>query len=490
METLLQQLTRGNVLFFIIIVGFGGSFQTGYHITGLNSPSPYIKSFINSSWSDRYQKPPPTKTATIIWSLMVSMFAVGGLCGALSINLFSGRLGRKRAMIYNSMISIIAGGIVLASKAVGSYEMVIVARSLYGFSSGVGLSLHLMYVGESSPRNIRGRVTLTVATFLSLGKLSGQFFGLTELFGREERWHIGLCVPAFFSALQVVVLPFLPDAPRYLYIEKGDDEACRKALQTLWGKGDYRQEMDDMLAEQAAVKAAPPKSPLQLLRDGSVRWQLVTMGVIYSCNILSGMPAISVFSFDIFLEAGIPRDKIPYIIVGLGLFEISSSVVSGFMVDHTGRRPLLCVGYGVLSALCVSVTVTLNLKDASYWVPYVTAGLIVLFIISFCGGPAGATATLNSEIFIQSHRTTALVLVGMLRWTMFVFLGLTFPFLINALNAYCFVLFSCMCLLGCLYTFFVLPETKGKTLLEISEEFKNITICQKSVSEEVTESKL
>lgn len=55
-----------------------------------------------------------------------------------------------------------------------------------------------------------------------------------------------------------------------------------------------------------------------------------------------------------------------------------------------------------------------------------------------------------------------------------------FPLSQNALSSYCFVLFACMCLLGCLYTFFVLPETKGKTLLEISEEFKAIKVCGKS----------
>lgn len=61
----------------------------------------------------------------------------------------------------------------------------------------------------------------------------------------------------------------------------------------------------------------------------------------------------------------------------------------------------------------------------------------------------------------------------------------------NGLSTYCFVLFACVCLLGCFYTFFLLPETKGKTLLEISEEFKAITLCGKSFSEtERVETKL
>ncbi|KAG7229583.1 hypothetical protein INR49_012598 [Caranx melampygus] len=274
--------------------------------------------------------------------------------------MISGRLGRKKAMICNSFIAIVAGGTMLASKVANSYEMIIVARILYGFSA---------------------------------------------------------------------------------------------ALQSLWGQGDYKQEMDEMLTEQAAIDAAPPKTPLMLLRDRTVRWQLVTMSLIYAFNQLSGMSSISTFSFDIFLKAGIPRDKIRYITLSLGVAEITTTVSC----------------------------------DSSYWVPYVTAGLIILFIIFFCGGPGGTAPTLNSEIFIQSDRMAALVLMGLQRWVVFATQSLIFPFLINALGSYCFVLFACVCLLGCLYTFFILPETKGKTLLDISEEFKAITLCGNSFVEKKRE---
>ncbi|XP_040015334.1 solute carrier family 2 member 9, like 1 [Xiphias gladius] len=480
METLLQQLTRGNALFLIIILGIGGSFHAGYHISGLSSPSPYIQRFINSSWYDRYEELPPAQTVTTIWGLIVSVYAVGGLFGAASVKFIPGKLGRKKAMIGNSLISIVAAGIMLTSKGANSYEMIIVARILHGYSAGLGASIHLMYLGEISPRQIRGIVTLTSTTFVSLGKLSGRIFGLSEILGCEELWNIILCVPAFFSVVQIVVLPFFPEAPRYLYIERGDDKACKKALQSLWGEGDYKQEMDEMLAEQAAIESAPPKSPLQLLGDRTVRWQLITMSLIYCCNQLSGMSAINTFSFDIFLKAGIPSEEIRYVTLGLGVAEIITSISCGLLIERTGRRLLFWGGYGAMAASWALASVMLNLKDSGYWGPYITAGLIILFIIFFCGGPAGATATLNSEIFIQSNRMAAIVIIGIQRWLVYFVLGLVFPFLINALSSYCFVLFACMCLLGCLYTFFVLPETKGKTLLEISEEFKAIKVCGKS----------
>lgn len=59
----------------------------------------------------------------------------------------------------------------------------------------------------------------------------------------------------------------------------------------------------------------------------------------------------------------------------------------------------------------------------------------------------------------------------------------------KALESYCFLLFACVCMVGCLYTFFVLPETKDKTLVEISNEFKAITLCGKSSEKKRVETK-
>ncbi|XP_061639798.1 solute carrier family 2 member 9, like 1 isoform X2 [Phyllopteryx taeniolatus] len=545
METVLQQLTRGNALFLILILGIGGSFQSGYHITGLSSPSPFIQRFINNTWYERYAVPPAGHTVTIIWSLIVSMYAVGGIFGAVSIKCFSGLLGRKKAVICNSCIAIAAAGIMLTMfpQREPSAPGAVVGRGLGPVSWGprlqcvhapaalpywrlhdglshkglclwprpviwswgrrlrehpcfltwmlpslrslaLGMSTHLMYLGEISPRKIRGVVTVSSVTFKSLGKLSAQFLGLSEILGCEELWNVVLCVPACLSVVQVLVMPYLPEAPRYLFIEKRDDKACKNALQSLWGQGDFKQEMEEMLSEQATMEAVPAKSPLLLLRDRTVRWQLITMSTIYCCNQLSGMAMISTFAFDIFRSTGIPTDQIRYMTIGLGITEIITSISCGLLIEHAGRRPLFWGGYGIMSACWLLVTVVLNLKGSSSWAPYVTTVLIILFIIFFCGGPGGASGTLNSEIFIQSNRVAAFVLFGVQSWFVLAVLGLVFPILIDALESYCFVIFACMCLLGCVYVFFFLPETKGKTLLEITDEFEAITICGKSFREE------
>lgn len=64
------------------------------------------------------------------------------------------------------------------------------------------------------------------------------------------------------------------------------------ALQSLWGQGDYKQDIEEMMAEQAAIAVTRLKSPLEVLRDPNVRWQLITTFIICSCMLLSGMSAV------------------------------------------------------------------------------------------------------------------------------------------------------------------------------------------------------
>ncbi|CAL9705021.1 unnamed protein product [Knipowitschia caucasica] len=477
MDTFLQQLLQGNAVLLMVVLGVGGGFHMGFHITGLSSPSPFIQSFINSSWASRHGEAPPPHTTTIIWSLIVSMFAVGGLLGVLSARFMSSKLGRKKTMMCNSCISIAAALVILTSKMFESYEMVIGARVLQGFYSGLGSCTHLLYLGEISPRKFRGVVTFTASTFTSLGKLSGQVFGLSEVLGRAELWNVLLCVPVGFSVLNLLLLPFFPEAPRYLFIEKGDDEACRSALQSLWGPGDYKEEMEEMLMEKAAMEAAPPKSPLQLLSSRTVGWALFTLFLICGCNQMSGMSMVSTFSYDIFYKSGMPKDSIRYVTLALGVVEITTSICCGFLMEHVGRRPLFWVGYGVMAVCWVLVTVTVYFQNSAQWVPYLTSVFVITVIVFFCGGPGGGVNTLSTEIFVQSERMAAVVLVGIYRWGIFALLGLIFPFLIASLSSYCFLLFACWCLVGGLYSFFILPETKGKSVLQISEEFRAISLC-------------
>ncbi|KTG02533.1 hypothetical protein cypCar_00006108 [Cyprinus carpio] len=415
----------------------------------------YIQSFINSSWTDHYGGVPGEKTVTFIWSAVVALYALGGLFGSMAVRYLTSHLGRKKSMLLNSALAVVATVIMYISKPTNSFELILVARFLLGFGA----------VSHFIPR---------------------------EIFGREEWWNILLCIPAFFCVVQLAILPFFPDAPRYILIEKGNTQQCKRAtytvfssaaLQSLWGPGDYKLEIEEMLAEQAVIGEEHNKSLLDLLRDKHLRWQILSILVINGCLQFSGISAITVFSFNIFLEAGIPVDKIRYVTLGIGASEVLISITCSLFIESVGRRALMWRGFGGMSAIMLLITVTLCLKDYSSVIPYSTVVLIFLFIIFYGGGPAGIAPSLANEIFIQSYRPAAFVFTGFPRWLGFTIFGFIFPFLIASLKSLCFVLFSCICLIAALYVFFILPETKGKTLLEISQEFENIRACGSSTED-------
>lgn len=57
----------------------------------------------------------------------------------------------------------------------------------------------------------------------------------------------------------------------------------------------------------------------------TIQWITLKYCNYFKCNVFFS-PQISTFSFDIFLNAGIPKDKIRYVTVGLGVSEIITSI--------------------------------------------------------------------------------------------------------------------------------------------------------------------
>uniref|UniRef100_A0A671L460 Solute carrier family 2, facilitated glucose transporter member 9-like n=1 Tax=Sinocyclocheilus anshuiensis TaxID=1608454 RepID=A0A671L460_9TELE len=73
----------------------GSSFLYGYNLSVVNAPASYIKTFYNKTWIDRYNEPIGDGTVTLLWSVTVSIFAIGGLVGALTVSFLIKALGRK-----------------------------------------------------------------------------------------------------------------------------------------------------------------------------------------------------------------------------------------------------------------------------------------------------------------------------------------------------------------------------------------------------------
>uniref|UniRef100_A0A8C0BMJ5 Solute carrier family 2, facilitated glucose transporter member 5 n=1 Tax=Buteo japonicus TaxID=224669 RepID=A0A8C0BMJ5_9AVES len=384
---------------------FGSSFLYGYNLSVVNAP--HIKKFYNETWERRYGFSVDESTLTLLWSVTVSIFAIGGLVGAIIVTPIVKFFGRKRTLLLNNLFAVTAALLMSLSLLAGSFEMLILGRIIMGVDAGISLSALPMYLSEISPKEIRGSLGQVTAIFICIGVFTGQVLGLPEIFGQEPRWPYlfgAIIVP---SLIQVVILPFLPESPRYLLLEKHNT-----TFQTFLGKDDVSHEVEEVLAESRVQRNTKLVSILQLLRTHAVRWQVITVVVTMGCYQLCGLNAVSVL-----LQAM----AFPGVLLSFFLIQV---------IERLGRRPLLIGGFGLMVVFFAVLTVSLTLQ--------VTLQSLCIFILSFA---CFKHQVLNTS-FPQHSYVTPTVLV-----------------------------FAAICLAGATYLFFVLPETKNKTFHEISQAF-------------------
>ncbi|XP_059511101.1 solute carrier family 2, facilitated glucose transporter member 11-like isoform X2 [Stegostoma tigrinum] len=302
-----------------------------------------------------------------------------------------------------------------------------------------------------------------------------------QILGNENTWHLLLAFSGLPALIQLVTLPWLPESPRYLLMEKGDTALCIDALRRLWGPGDFTEEVEDMLAERAQMQGTSKKNIVQLFRDKTIRCQLLTAMAVSTGMQLSGINIIYFYASDVYHQLGISKENIPFVGIGSSGIEMLTSVMCGFIIERAGRKVLLWKGYCFMAFWILLLIITLSLKERFSWIPYCSLVFIFAYILTFGMGPGSVSGVLPLELFTQPNRCIALVAANSLQWLSLFALGLVFPFIIEVLGPFSFILFVVSCFLASLFTFYVLPETKGKTLLQINEEFNNLRIARKGM---------
>ncbi|KAF7239824.1 Solute carrier family 2, facilitated glucose transporter member 5 [Varanus komodoensis] len=110
-------------------------------------------------------------------------------------------------------------------------------------------------------------------------------------------------------------------------------------------------------------------------------------------------------------------------------------------------------------------------KNTFHWMSHCSIIMVFLFVVFFGIGPSGATMSVMMEIFSQSSRPAAFMIGGCLNWAGLFVVGITFPFAVESLGPFCFFIFMFVLVGTSMFFYMFLPETKGKSVIEITEEF-------------------
>ncbi|NWR34754.1 GTR9 protein, partial [Tachuris rubrigastra] len=190
-------------------------------------------------------------------------------------------------------------------------------------------------------------------------------------------WNVLLSFSGLVALIQLLFLPFFPESPPYLLLQKGDKAGCLKAMKQLWGEGNYHTEFEDLMKEKAITKGTKIMNVLEVLREPSVYPQLITMLLLLLSLQLCGLSA----------TANLRESIIPYVSLGVSISELISVIFCSSIIDRFGRRMLLCGGYLLMALILVLLETSLLLSDRFLWMRYCSVVLIFLFIIAYGIGP-------------------------------------------------------------------------------------------------------
>ncbi|KAM6108910.1 LOW QUALITY PROTEIN: solute carrier family 2, facilitated glucose transporter member 5-like [Pterocles gutturalis] len=451
-----------------LISAFGSSFQYGYNVSVINSPAPYMQEFYNQTYLDRHGVPMDSGFQTFLWSLTVSMFPLGGFFGSLIVWPMVNNCGRKGTLLINNILSITGALLMSTSELAKSFEVIILARVLMGIYAGLASNVVPMFLGEMAPKNLRGAIGVVPQLFITIGILVAQLLGLSFILGNDSGWPVLLGLTGIPSLIQLVILPCFPESPRYLLIQKGKEEEARKALRRLRGWDDVNDEIEEMRREDQSEKEEGQFSVLSLCTFKGLRWQLISIIVMMMGQQLSGINAVFYYADRIFQSAGVQGNNVQFVTVSIG-DNVVMTLVAVFIVESLGRRILLLAGFGLCCVSCAVLTLALNLQTTVPSMSYLSITCVIVYIIGHAIGASPIPSVMITEMFLQSSRPAAFMVGGSVHWLCNFTVGLVFLYMEAGLGPYSFLIFCAICLATMVYVFFIVPETKNKTFMEINK---------------------
>ena len=419
--------------------------------------------------------------STFALEVIVSGVLAGAAVGANAGGRLADLYGRRKLLIATAII--FAAGAVLCAAA-QSPSMLVAGRIIVGIGIGLSSSTVPVYISEVAPADARGWQVSLFQLAITVGILLAYLVDYAFASIHGWRWMLGLAVVP--AALFGSGMLFLPESPRWL-LRQGIREGARATLARIRGTEDVEGELSEIAQTLAnAVQTdrvrdllAPSLRPALVVGIGLAIFQQITgiNTVIYYAPVIIQSAGISSASGAILATAGI------------GLVNVLMTIVSMWMLDRVGRRPLLLTGIA-------GMTLTLGILGLAFHISLHGGALAWLAVISMMGYVASFAISLGpifwlliSEIYPLKIRNSAEGIAATFNWGSNLVIALTFLTLLDLLGtSWTFWLFGFASVAAWIFSYYFVPETKGRTLEEI-ETFWRTSFAGKQKNSSVAASR-
>jgi SP family xylose:H+ symportor-like MFS transporter len=478
----------GGYLIGIVMVAVLGGLLFGYDTAVISGAEKGLQAFFMEAKDFTY---------TDGWHGFTSASAlIGCIIGSALSGFLATNLGRKR--------SLIIAGLLFFISALGSMQpeflffeygtptfSLLITFNIYRIIGGIGVGLASaicpMYIGEVAPSEIRGMLVSwnqfaiifgqLVVYFVNFFILGDHIQPLVEEMGKgiaaitpaaqwtvTTGWRYMFGSEAVPAGLFALLICFVPETPRYL-VSIGRDDVAQRILARINGSVKAAQILQD-IKDTMVVKTE------KLMTYGAM---CIFVGIMLSVfQQAVGINAVLYYAPRIFGDMGMENPMI--ITVFMGVVNILFTLVAIFTVEKWGRKPLLIWGSLGMAIGAFGVAITFGHEGLEF----VTAASIMVYAASFMFSWGPITWVLIAEIFPNTIRGGAVAIAVAFQWIFNFIVSSSFVPMFNMHltegddfgHWFTYGLYGIICILAALFVWKLVPETKGKTLEDMTKLWK------------------
>jgi SP family general alpha glucoside:H+ symporter-like MFS transporter len=403
--------------------------------------------------------------------------AVGEIIGLVLNGFVAERFGYRKTML-GALSSITC--LIFIQFFAPSVEVLQVGNILMGIPWGVFQTLPVSYASEVCPVALRGLLT----TYINICWVMGQLLAsgvLRAMLGRNDQWayRIPYALQWMWPVPLIIGIAFAPDSP-WWYVRRGDKEAAKSALRSL-----TRRNVDDAVDIDATVEVMAYTNEIEQEASQGATYSdcfrgynlrrteiaCITWGIQNICG-----TALMNNSTYFFQQAGMDTANAfnltmaQYAIGFVGVF------IAWTLMIHVGRRKLYLGGLFTLLLLLLSIGfsgIPGPGNSSAYWA---SGALLLVFSLCYQVTVGTVCYSIVSEVSSVRLRAKTISLARNVYNVCSIISGIMAPYMINPTawnwKAKAGFFWAGSCLLCFTWTFFRLPETKGRTFAELDILFE------------------
>ena len=481
----MQQNQTGSKAYLIriVMVAVLGGLLFGYDTAVISGAEKGLQAFFMGATDFTY---------TDFWHGFTSSSAlIGCIIGSALSGMLASNWGRKRTLIFAGVMFFVSAWGSMCPETMVLPEgkpnlTLLIVFNIYRVIGGVGVGLASavcpMYIGEIAPSNIRGMLVSWNQFAIIFGQLVVYFVnffilgdhiapaiqsignGMNEILnGGEAAWAIETGWRYMFGSEMVpaglfaVLICFVPETPRYLAMVGQDDKALHVLTRI---NGDL--EAENILSE---IKNTVTEKTEKLMTYGFL---CIFVGVMLSVfQQAVGINAVLYYAPRIYEAMGFDNPMV--LTVFNGIVNLGFTCVAIFTVEKLGRKPLLIVGSLGMALGAIGVAITFG--NPSMQLFCMVSIMVYSASFMFSWGPI--CWVLIAEVFPNTIRGAAVAIAVAFQWIFNWIVSTSFVPLANSMGYwFTYGLYGVICIIAAIFVWKLVPETKGKTLEDMTKLWK------------------